>query len=321
MRKRPGKRCTVSPVLGRRTLGLLAGSPLPARWFYPSPPPEQRRAATSGALSIEIVSHCWRYSRLLAYQLSSLIDHPVREARVSVTVFHAREDAPTVDLLAFIGAHEVPNIRWNWQTLPPERLFRRAIGRNLAARASSADWVWFTDCDLTFQAGCLDGLNAALQGRRDALLHPRVEAKTDAYAADGDAPGNALETPTLLRADPDAFVTHPVTRATGPLQITHGDVARAVGYCDAVQAYQRPAPRWQKCDEDRVFRWLLDTPGTPIDVPGVCRVQHVDKGRYDASSSSAGLRKRVRGLQDRRRKRRRRSGPADADRSADSGHR
>ena len=292
--------------LTERALGLLAGGPVPARLLYPAPPPEAARAARAGRLSIEIVSHCWNYSRLLAHQLTSLLDHAVLDADVTVSVFHAAEDASTVRALEFFGAHEVPNVAWRWRALPAPELFRRAIGRNLAAKGTTADWVWFTDCDMTFQSDCLDSLNAALQGRTDALVHPRIESKTDAYAAlgelaRGEAPGNALEVPRPLRVDPADFVPHAVARATGPLQIVHGDVARAVGYCDAVDFYQRPVPRFAKCTEDRVFRWLLGTQGVPVDVDGACRVQHVNKGRYGAGD--AGVRRRVRALQDRARRR------------------
>lgn len=290
-------------------LRWLAGSPLPAHRFYPAPPPRAARAARTGRLSIEIVSHCWRYSRLLAYQLTSLVDHAVTEADVTVTVFHASEDVATVRLLEFFAARPAANVTWRWRALPPDRLFRRAIGRNLAAKESGADWLWFTDCDLTFQANCLDSLNAALQGRTDALVYPRVEGKTDAYATPGrvpgepcgDASGNELDRPRLLRVEPADFVPHAVTRATGPLQICHGDVARAVGYCDAVPYYQRARPRFAKATEDRMFRWLLGTQGQPIDVDGVCRVQHVEKGRYAAND--AGARRRVRAWQDRWRRR------------------
>ena len=287
--------------LRERGLGLLASGLVPARLLYPPPPPRSERAARTGRLSIEIVSHCWGYSRLLAHQLTSLVDHPVEGADVTVSVFHAAEDAATVRLLEFFGAREVPNVAWRWRTLAPPALFRRAIGRNLAAKGTAADWIWFTDCDLVFGPGCLDSLARALQGRTDALVHPRVEAKTDAYASTGPAPGNALEVPALLRADPGSFVPHAVGRATGPLQIVHGDVARAVGYCDAVAHYRRPVARFAKCTEDRVFRWLLGTDGTAIDVDAVARVQHVDKGRY--GGADAGARRRARLLQDRWRRR------------------
>ncbi len=285
-------------MLGRRALKLLAGSPLPANWWYPSPPKESERVAREGPLSIEIVSHCWGYSRLLAYQLTSLIDHPISDARVRMTVFHGKEDTATVNLLAFIKEHRINNLEWNWRVLPPQQLFRRSIGRNLAALESSADWLWFTDCDMTFQTDCLDSLNAVLQGRRDALVYPQTESKTDAYAQEDAEQPNVLKTPELLRVAPEDFIEHQVTRATGPLQITHGDVARSVGYCNAVPYYQQPQARWQKADEDRMFRWLLGTQGVPVEVDGVCRVQHVQKGRYAEHGPVTSLRRQVRAWQD-----------------------
>lgn len=284
-------------------LKWLAGSPVPAHWIYPPPPPE-RLAARRGRLHIEIVSHCWRYSRLLGYQLTSLLEHPVRTCDVTLTVFYAHEDDPTVALLDHIGTHAPANVRWNWRSLPRESLFRRSIGRNLAARESEADWVWFTDCDLTFQAGCLDGLAQALQGRCDRLVFPAWESKTDVYGSDDLVqdnelqPGELLE-PLRLSVATERFRAYPVTRATGPLQIAHGDVARALGYCANVAAYQRPAPSFRKAVEDRCYRWLLATDGTPIDVPGVCRVQHARKGRYGESRGEGELRRRVRALQHR----------------------
>ena len=105
-------------ALQRTTLKLLAGSALPARWLYPAPPPRAERAARSGPLHVEIVSHCWQYSRLLAYQLSSLVLHPVTELQVTVTVFHGREDTATCALLDFFDTHAPANVTWNWQALP-----------------------------------------------------------------------------------------------------------------------------------------------------------------------------------------------------------
>ncbi len=252
-------------------------------------PAEPGRAARRGALSIEIVSHCWNYSHLLVYQLSSLILAPPARAHVMMTVFYAREDAATQALLDFVGGHEVSGVRWNWQALPREQLFRRSIGRNQAALRTRADWIWFTDCDLVFDRGCLDGLVESLQGRRDALVYPRTERVTTLLA--GDDPMLRAESVWTLRAiDPTRFQERANSRATGPLQITHGDVARAVGYCRDLALFQEPVQRFAKCHEDRVFRWLLRTQGVPIDVSGVYRIRHAEKGRY-----RGGLEARVRG--------------------------
>ena len=45
-------------------------------------------------MKLEIVSHCWRYSRLLTYQLSSLFLPPPTVA-VCMTVFLTNDDDPT----------------------------------------------------------------------------------------------------------------------------------------------------------------------------------------------------------------------------------
>lgn len=272
---------------------------VPARWFNRGLPPVGTRAARTGRLQIEVVSHCWRYAHLLTYQLSSLVHFAPREVDVTMTVFHAPEDAQTVELLAFFGAIEVPGVRWNWQPLPKEALFRRAIGRNRAALASRADWVWFTDCDLMFRAGCLDALGAALQGRRDALVYPRIERVTDLLTEDD--PRLRHDAPALVDIDDTQFTPREPGRATGPLQITHGDVARALGYCAPIAYYQQPAAAWCKAHEDRAHRWLLETPGVPIDIPGVYRIRHVFKGRYAEGSAVSRVRSGLRQRQDARR--------------------
>lgn len=233
-----------------------------------------------GRLDLEIVTHCWRYDHLLAYQLSSLVQHPPRAASVRMTVYHSSDDEPTAELLAFFGAIELDGVAWDWRSLPTERLFRRAIGRNEAARATKADWIWFTDCDVIFGERCLDTLAERLQGRDDRLVFPHVEQITPLLAPDDPMLSRAGEGNRLVSADMTRFRPHPLRVAKGPMQITHGDVARALGYCDAIPIYQKPAARWQKAWEDRAFRWLLGTDGEPVEVPGVYRIRHAAKGRY-----------------------------------------
>lgn len=276
---------------------LAASGLLPARWFLPEVPARESRAAKTGHVQLEIVSHCWRYSQLLAYQLSSLVNFPPQRLSVTMTVFHAAEDEDTVALLKYFGAISVPGVRWNWRALDKGRLFRRAIGRNLAARSTDSDWIWFTDCDLVFHRGCLDGLAEALQGRRDALVHPREERVSPLLPESDPTLVAGRQGARLVDIDAGQFVVQRRDRATGPLQITHGDVARACGYCDSLRVYQQPAARWAKAHEDRAFRWLLRTQGEALDVPGVYRIRHLSKGRYQGSRISNLLRTTVRRLQ------------------------
>lgn len=268
---------------------------LPLRRLWPAF--DATLAPRSGRLSLEIVSHCWRYSHLLEHQLGSLVAHPPRDVDVVVTVYFSREDGRTLRLLELAGRTSVPGVRWNWRALPKELLFRRSIGRNHAALATKADWIWFTDCDVVFGPGCLDALARSLQGRTDALVFPSQENLTtlldDTVLAGGDEP--CLRTPSGAIE----FATTPVTKAKGPLQITHGDAARAMGYCRDISAYQRAEPSFQKCYEDTAFRWLLGTHGVPVEAPGVSRIRHLSKGRYSGPAAQTAVRSLLRRLQDR----------------------
>lgn len=279
-----------------RFLRFAASGYVPAKWFEPELPEIERRAARTGELHLEIVSHCWNYANMLLYQLSSLVQFPPTKMRVTMTVFYNEADTETQALLAHFSSIEVPGVTWNWQQLPTQALFRRAIGRNLAAKQSQADWIWFTDCDLLFREGCLDALNEALQGRQNALVYPREEFCTGLLPADHELLKPDLEHIEVRDIDSTLFRKFEKSRATGPLQITHGDVARAVGYCEALTYYQRPSHTWCKAYEDRAFRWLLRTQGEPLDVPGVYRIRHAAKGRYTGSRLSNGVRGALRQL-------------------------
>ncbi len=275
-------------------LRLAASGWAPARWFRPPLPPAGDRRAKSGSLDLELVSHCWQYAHFLVYQLSSLVQFPPTDARVTMTVYYCEEDRDTAALLAYFGAMQVPNVTWQWRALPRQSLFRRGIGRNEAALQTQADWIWFTDCDLMFRDGCLDGLVRELQGRTDALVYPRIERVTPLLADQDPLLNPGVSLCRLAEVDDARFTELPRDRATGPLQITHGDVARAVGYCSRLKTYQQPSETWCKAREDRAFRWLLGTRGTPLDIPGVYRIRHETKGRYTGGRTSTRLRSLVR---------------------------
>jgi hypothetical protein len=261
---------------------VAASGFVPRRFFAPAlpdgPPPPSGRP-----LTIEIVSHCWRYGALLAYQLSSLALHPPGAVRVRMTVFHSTDDEGTVEVLDFFGGRNVPGVEWKWWPLERSRLFRRAIGRDLAARATTADWVFFTDCDVLFHEGALDALGRELEGRKDILVYPRTHSVSELLDADAPVFRALEEEVRVVDIDPALFTPEERDRAVGGLQIVRGDVARAAGYCGEIALFQRPTERWRKTREDRVFRWLLGTQGTPVEVPGIFRIRHRGKGRKGVS--------------------------------------
>jgi hypothetical protein len=278
-------------------LRLAASGLLPAAWFRDPIPDEASRKPSPEFPTLEIVSHCWQYAHMLAYQLSSFVLHPPTRLDAVITVYHAVEDTATRDLLGFIGGQDIPHVRWNWQPLPKEQLFRRAIGRNRSALSTPADWVWMTDCDIVFHEHCLDSVADRLRGRRDVLVYPRQERTTSMLPSSNPMlqKGRQLQ---LVDIDAGEFNPHTRDRAKGAFQIIHGDVARAIGYCNGIRLYQTPSRHWCKCYEDRAFRWLVGTPGTPVDIDGVHQIRHIEKGRYAKGSAWSRLRSKIRRMQE-----------------------
>ena len=221
---------------------VAASGFLPASWWLKLPDPATI-AARRGGLSIDIVSHCWQYGHLLAYQLSSLVNFPPTRAMVRMTVFYAPEDLRTRAMLDFFGAIRVPGVDWDWRAIEPGRLFRRSIGRNLIARSTTADWVWFTDCDIIFHRGCLDALTEQLQGRTDRLVYPREERVTAMLVETDSLLAAERDRPRVVDINTGDFSQLAVPQATGAYQIVHGDIARACGYCEQVALFQRPVTR------------------------------------------------------------------------------
>lgn len=281
---------------------FAASSFLPARWFRKVHPESVDKAKRSGKLNLEIVSHCWRYGHFLTYQLSSLVQYRTDKLAITVSVYHAAEDESVTRILHFFRDVDVPGVTWNWVALPKERLFRRSIGRNIAAKSTTADWIWFTDCDIIFHENCLDTLADELQGRDDALVFPRIGLGTSLLPEDDAILSRGREGPAILEIPIEEFVPYggPRIKAKGPYQITHGDIARACGYCECIGHYQKPSDRWRKAYEDRAFRWLMGTHGTAIDVPGACQIRHISKGRYKRNTLKSKLREFIRKNQDQR---------------------
>lgn len=273
---------------------------IPAAWFRKVDPAKVDRARRTGKLKLEIVCHCWQYGHFLTYQLSSLVKYRTDKLDVTMTVFHAEGDENVARVLDYFGNIDVPGVTWNWRSLPKEKLFRRSIGRNLAAKETDADWIWLTDCDILFHEGCLDALADELQGRDDILVFPRVGLGTTLMPEDAEVLNKGREGPAILDIPLADFTPYggPRSKAKGPYQIMHGDVARACGYVEDLGLYQKPSDRWRKTYEDRAFRWIIGTQGVALDVPGACQIRHVAKGRYRKNSLISRIRMFIRSSQE-----------------------
>jgi len=276
---------------------LIVTKILPATWFRAKLPAKIDRNAVNGFFQLEIVSHCWGYSNMLTYQLSSFVNYPPTKCAITVTVFYAKEDVKSQAVLDFFNNKKILNVTWNFQSLTKGKLFRRGIGRNLAALNTSAHWLWFTDCDIIFHENCLDSLAEQLQKKQDTLYYPRQERTTEMLAQDDPMLRQDSE-PQLVDIDAKGFSLHSRDKAKGAFQIVHGDVARAIGYCEKLNMFQTEDDRWRKTYEDTAFKWLIASEGIPLDIEGVFQIRHVQKGRYTKDSNVSRVRSKIRRLQE-----------------------
>ena len=236
-------------------------------------------ASSPKDFKLEIVSHCWNYSKLLTYQLSSIVLSPPKQAELTFTVFYNEEDEPTVKVLEYFRDIRVDGVNWRWWPLEKHMLFRRTIGRNLAALATEADWIWFTDCDVMFRENCIDWLAEQLPLQSSDLVYPRYTLGTELMEPDAPALVRVQDGPSVVDIDPSEFHVMELERATGYAQIARGDVVRKIGYCNEHPKCLRPSFKWVRTRGDVVFRRDLGTEGVPLEIPGVYRNRHRHKGR------------------------------------------
>lgn len=270
----------------------LVGTVIPVRAIAPVAPRAQELSQPSGKLKLQIVSHCWQYSHMLRFQLSSLLNHTPKDIDVTYTLFYSPEDSGVQALIKHYDAIDLPGISWDWQKLPKASLFRRAIGRHQAAINTSADWVWFSDCDLIFHAGCLDSLAKQLSGKQTGLVFPNKERITELLPAEHAMLQHIGE--PVVEIDTELFSHNTISKAKGAFQIVHGDVARACGYCGSIALYSTPTEHWRKTYEDSLFRKLIQYEGEAVDIIGLHRIRHIEKGRYKLNSRVSDVRSRIR---------------------------
>jgi hypothetical protein len=234
---------------------LVFGRILPQSLFRDKIPATADRKAVKGKFNLEIVSHCWGYANMLTYQLSSFVNYPPSKLNLTVTVFYSEEDTKTKATLEFFSQIVVLNITWNFHALSKGKLFRRGIGRNMAAWSTKSDWIWFTDCDIIFHQNCLDTLADSLQGERGLLFFPEEEKITE-MLKDNDSLLATDAEPQVIDINTENFSLYERDKsrdkARGPFQIVHADVARAIGYCDKLFMFQTESERWRKTYEDRI---------------------------------------------------------------------
>lgn len=225
---------------------------------------------------IEIISHCWRYSKALCYQLSSLYTWADLD-NVQMTVCYSDIDKPTVEMLDWFS-HLLPGTL-NPLEFTPDQLLRRSIGRNFAAKRTEADIVWFCDADYYFGKGCLEALEDMVWADTSKIAYP-VEVLANTTRELGDEYTNRIKRPALARICCDDFFPQRVKKAIGGLQIITGQVAK-MGYLPDSKRAQRPMANgeWHPTTEDIQYRKSLGD--MPIRLPNLYRIRQSVQGVCD----------------------------------------
>ncbi len=238
-------------------------------------------------MRVTIVTHCWRYSGVLAYQLSSLRMYRASKVDLTVQVFHSGDvDEQTNKVLRrYADAYTPFSFVPTW--LPKRDLLRRSIGRDLAALCTNADVVWFTDADICFGEGSIDAL-ADVDFSQAPLWRPAEIWQTNTKEI-GDE--YARRPATFLERQIDRNDCHldTIRRASGAYQIVPGAVCRKNGYITDRKIDQEPVEGddFVGSRSDVRFRnqiaKIYGTPpeGRPIDIPNLTRIRQSQFGRVD----------------------------------------
>lgn len=248
-------------------------------------------------MDLQIVTHCWSgpdvpiYHKLLKLQLCNLL-HASERANVSVSlvVVWTISDLPTSKVVSQVQWLDNKHLDIVSMPLDPEELFVRAIGRNMAAKQTKAEVVWFTDCDYLFSSGALEQAVEQMRANPQADLIWPNNVMIHADHAIGDA---FLQTEYDLRekegwkpleikdAYDAGFRLRREKRAIGGMQIVRGDWCRKNGYLDQT-GWVNPSYKehFQQCRCDVPFRrqFVGDTK-ISTDIEYVYRVRHSRAGR------------------------------------------
>lgn len=234
------------------------------------------------SLEIDLVSHCWHYSRSLAYQISGLILDPP-DFPVQLTIFCNPEDKDTINTIQTLYPKLPPTVCLVPRAQDKPKLFRRGIGRNDACLGTlAASVVICTDCDYVWGAKALREVLENYQNAPLSFPHHYMKQKSHEL---GDACLALQETPQVLGLNPDDFDHCRIGKAIGGIQVIRADLAREHGYLNGTR-WMTPhnGPRFASCRDDRGYRCHMANLGyifTDFDGGEPWRIRHGRKGRIE----------------------------------------
>lgn len=233
---------------------------------------------------VEVVTHCWKYARSLAYQMSGLILDPPK-CEVQLTIYWNEEDEATRKTITTLYPQLPVNVHLAPRCLDKPKLFRRAIGRNEACLQSLAGaCLILTDADYVWPGGAIDEVLANGLTPETGFTFPAYYWKQVDHAT-GDAYLAKQVPPQVLGIDPRDFENCRIGKGIGGLQIFRADVARQYGYLNGTR-WMNPhkGEKMACCRCDAAWRgWIAERGHRPKDFEGGMpwRIRHSVKGRCE----------------------------------------
>ena len=221
-------------------------------------------------MKFELVNHSYNYSRLLAYQLSSLILYN-KGHDLTYSMYVEHRDIPTWDCIDYFKPLMPDNVKMQVYSMELGLLKNRAIGRNISAKTTNADWVWFTDTDYCFNDQTWDMLTSELKDSTAEFVWPKRIWETSWDT--GDQLMAEMTSPMVGAVHMRHVVEKRMRRGIGGVQIARGDVVRETGYCPS---YSGPCDDWN-FRSDVHFRRQFSRM-KEVDLWHVIRIRHRDKG-------------------------------------------
>jgi hypothetical protein len=227
-------------------------------------------------MDFQIVVHCNRYGRLLAYQLSSLILHNPENHNIKYTLFWDRRDGYVRDVVEYFSPILSSNgITFDSQNQGIGLLRNRGYGRNLAAKSNTADWVWFADCDYTFNTPVWYDLERGSNENPGArFIKPRYVRETSWEK--GDELIQQMDELAVRQSPVMSVALEYKPIAIGGIQIAFGETLRSCGYCPWIKP--RRKRNWD-FRSDIYFRKQPEMQNVAeVNLDGLVRIRHTNKG-------------------------------------------
>lgn len=234
-------------------------------------------------MSIRVVTHAWagkfsQYASFLKHHIDSLSRcYDACEKQVKLTLCYCPQDDLVVNVIDSMSSAEWLDRGWLLIPLHLPLLGRRSIGRNLAAKISKEDYVFFTDVDHVFEPICFESIPSRFE-EGIAMIFP-TEIKIHRLHSIGDAVANRaliddpLPMNVLLKAE--NFTPKQYNRAIGGVQIVRGDIAR-LGYLDGTEWNVPSMPAFKDFLDDIAYRRACSERGRiqGVELSGIYRLRH-----------------------------------------------